>query len=54
MTAADLKTYRDKRGLSQEALAHQLGVSVRTVARWESGKFNPSRLAEKFLLRKLK
>ena len=32
-------------GLSQEALAQTLGVSSRTVARWEEGTANPSPLA---------
>lgn len=32
-------------GLSQEALAQTLGVSSRTVARWEEGATSPSPLA---------
>jgi transcriptional regulator with XRE-family HTH domain len=32
---------REERGLSREALAHRMGVSVRTVARWESGMHTP-------------
>lgn len=31
--------------LSQEDLAHQLGVSFATINRWENGKSAPSRLA---------
>ncbi len=31
--------------LSQEDLAHQLGVSFATINRWENGKSTPSRLA---------
>jgi len=33
-------------GLSQEALAQTLGVSSRTVARWEEGRARPSPLAQ--------
>lgn len=40
-----LKALRRARSLSQEALARELGVSVRTVARWERGESSPSPLA---------
>lgn len=33
---------RDKAGISQMALAHQLGVSRQAVSRWESGDATPS------------
>lgn len=33
--------------LSQEELAHELGVSFATINRWENGSYNPSRLAQK-------
>jgi transcriptional regulator with XRE-family HTH domain len=36
-------------GLSQERLARLVGVSVRTVARWEGGQSRPSQLAERQL-----
>lgn len=36
---------RSELGLSQEALAQTLGVSSRTVARWEDGAASPSPLA---------
>ncbi|MFC1529504.1 helix-turn-helix domain-containing protein [Gemmatimonadota bacterium] len=36
-------------GLSQERLAQLVGVSVRTVARWEGGHSRPSHLAERQL-----
>lgn len=32
-----LKSYREMRGLTQEALAERLGVSSITVSRWETG-----------------
>jgi len=38
-------TIRELFGLSQEALAQSLGVSSRTVARWEEGLASPSPLA---------
>ena len=38
-------TIRELFGLSQEALAQSLGVSSRTVARWEEGMASPSPLA---------
>jgi DNA-binding transcriptional regulator YiaG len=43
--SAMLKDVRDQLGLSQEDLAHELGVSFSTVNRWENGHFRPSRLA---------
>ncbi len=41
-----LLTYaRIEAGLTQEALARILGVSTRTVLRWERGEVSPSALA---------
>lgn len=37
-------------GLTQEQLAHKVGVSFKTVNRWERGKSKPSPLAMKRLL----
>ncbi len=37
MTPGDLKTLRAALGLSQQALAEQLGVTRNTVTRWEMG-----------------
>ena len=45
----DIKSIRERLGLTQEGLAHKLGVSWATVARWERGKGRPSRLARKAL-----
>lgn len=42
-----LKRTRKILAISQEELAHQLGVSFATVNRWEKGSYNPSRLAMK-------
>ena len=44
-SAANIKTYRNSKGWSQEQLARQVGVSLNTVQRWESGKSIPSPLA---------
>lgn len=48
MTFADkVKYVREKLKISQEELAHELGVSFATINRWENGSYNPSRLARK-------
>ncbi len=44
-----LREYRDKKGISQECLAKQLGVSRQTIISIENGKYVPSlELAIKF------
>lgn len=40
-----VKKVRKQLGLSQEALAHKLGVSFATINRWENSKTMPSKLA---------
>ena len=45
--AEKIKFVRTELKLSQEDLAHKLGVSFATVNRWENGSYNPSRLAKK-------
>ena len=45
--AGMVKDARQKLGLSQEELAHELGVSFSTINRWENGKTVPSKLAFK-------
>lgn len=47
----DVKALRKKLGISQDALAAQLGVVGATVRRWESGKSRPSTLALRQLAR---
>ncbi|CAG0936824.1 DNA-binding transcriptional regulator [Geobacter sp.] len=42
-----VKEVRRQLGLSQEELAHALGVSFATVNRWENGKTMPSKLAQR-------
>lgn len=41
MTGAKIKSLRRKLQLTQEQLAHRLGVSFATVNRWEKGKSEP-------------
>jgi putative transcriptional regulator len=45
MTAKQIKRERDRRKLSQEAFAQLVGVSSKTVSRWERGESKPSRMA---------
>lgn len=40
-----IKEVRRQLKISQEDLAHELGVSFATVNRWENGRTRPSRLA---------
>ncbi len=40
-----VREVRKQIGISQEDLAHALGVSFATVNRWENAKTSPSRLA---------
>ncbi|MDD5204198.1 MAG: helix-turn-helix transcriptional regulator [Desulfobacterales bacterium] len=42
-----VKLVRRQLGLSQEALAHELGVSFATINRWENGKTVPFNLARR-------
>jgi putative transcriptional regulator len=42
-----VKEVRRQLGLSQEELAHALGVSFATVNRWENGRTVPSKLAQR-------
>lgn len=45
-----IRYLRRKVGLTQEELAHALGITVGTVSRWEKGRFRPSRLARTLIL----
>ncbi|WP_420094627.1 helix-turn-helix transcriptional regulator [Geothermobacter hydrogeniphilus] len=40
-----VKEVRKQLGLSQEELAHELGVSIATINRWENAKTVPFKLA---------
>lgn len=45
--AEKVKEVRQQLGISQEALAQELGVSFSTINRWENGKTVPFKLARK-------
>ena len=40
-----VKEVRKQLGISQEGLAHELGVSFATINRWKNGKTTPFKLA---------
>ena len=40
-----VRTLRRELKMTQEELAHELGITVGTVNRWENGRFRPSKLA---------
>jgi transcriptional regulator with XRE-family HTH domain len=44
VSLAALRAERQRRGLSQRALAAELGVGLRSVLRWENGESEPSGL----------
>ena len=46
---SDFAHLRERTGLSVEALADQIGFSVRTVYRWENGETPPRKVAVRFL-----
>ena len=45
MTPEQIKEFRTKLGLSQEAMAHLIGISFATLNRWEKGVTKPRNLA---------
>lgn len=40
--AQKIKEYRERKFLKQEELAKILGVSITSITRWETGKFEPT------------
>ncbi len=50
-TATDLRDFRKAHGMSQRALAAKVGVSHRTIVRWEKGEIEK---ADPFRLEKLR
>ena len=48
-TADGVKKLRKKLGKTQKEFGEMLGVHVVTIIRWESGSFNPSKMAVKLL-----
>lgn len=51
MGSEEVKQIRARLGLSQEALAHRLGVAFQTVSRWEREICKPSGLALEKLIK---
>lgn len=48
MTFSDkVKAVRNQLQITQEELAHKLGVSFATVNRWESGSYKPSKMGQR-------
>ena len=45
MTPKQIKALRKKHSMTQEQFARSVGVSMRTVSLWETGKSKPSQLA---------
>ena len=52
MTNTELRALRQSFGLSQEALAYELGVSVMTISRWERGLHRIPHSVERLLQEK--
>lgn len=48
-TAVEIQTIRKNAGFSQRMLAYYMGVSVKTVEAWESGRNHPSGAASRIL-----
>jgi len=45
-----VRALRRELRMTQEELAHELGITVGTVNRWENGRFRPSKLARAMIL----
>ena len=44
-----ISTFRHQLRLTQEQLAHEMGVTASTINRWENGHARPTRLAQRAL-----
>ncbi|MFT8402018.1 MAG: helix-turn-helix domain-containing protein [Lentilactobacillus diolivorans] len=49
ITASKIKEFRTRHHLTQQRLAIELGVSIRTVQSWEIGRSNPNGSAKRLL-----
>ena len=49
-----IKKEREKRGLTQQLVAHHLGVSDRTIRNWESDVHTPTGKFLDFLIKEIK
>jgi len=47
---AFVRDLRRELTMTQEEFAHELGITVGTVNRWENGRFRPSKLARASIL----
>ena len=45
-----VRALRRELKMTQEQFAHELGITVGTVNRWENGRFRPSKLARATIL----
>ena len=45
-----VRALRRELKMTQEEFAHELGITVGTVNRWENGRFRPSKLARATLI----
>ena len=54
LVAHNLRLARKMLGLSQEALAEQMGIDVTSVSRWENGRRRPEARSMALLARHLK
>lgn len=51
--SSKLKEIREKRHISQRKLADSIGISIRTISRYENGYFNPTLCMVKSLAKAL-
>lgn len=49
LPVVDVKSERESLDMTQKAFAHVLGVSIRTVEAWESGRSTPSPTAKNLI-----
>jgi len=47
--AESIKALREHMGLSQQALADELGMRQQTISEWETGMYRPRRSTSKYL-----
>lgn len=48
-----IKYYRQKAGMTQEELSNFLEISINTIKSWDSGRRNPDKLKEKYIIEKI-
>ena len=45
-----IRTLRNHMGLSQTAMAEEIGVRQQTISEWETGMYRPKRAMSKYLM----